>query len=552
MALQPLTPTSSAQTFENMSVLMVEDNMGMRGTIKAMLNGFGITKIEIAQRAAEAHKKIATRQFDLVLCDYMLDMDGMTGQELLEEARLTKVLPPETIFIMTTAERVYEKVVAAAEYGPDDYIIKPFSPDVLRMRLLRAIERKQSLADVNKCIGKRDLDAAIGACDTGMKQNPRFVVDYLRIKAEVFLQQERNDDAQGIYEDILKHKAVPWARFGMAQVLKSTEQLEQAEAELKELIAENPLFLRAYDSLAKIQRDQGNFTDAQQTLQKAADRSNSIARVLEIGELARQNGDLVTAEIMLTKAVSRAGVSEIVKPSHVLELATVKSEMGKDEEALSVLVQGKRAMPGMGMGLTATVVEARIYAEKGNHEHARKMLDQALEQIQNETMSISSELAPEVIKACLILDHPQTMNLAQMILEQHSDDKLRAIIENLFIRHGKSNAFANASEEALKAVTLINNNGVQAASRGDFITAVGLLTDAYTKMPGNMRVGVNLCKILIASLERQGFAPQYAAQAEEILAKLATVQETEIRQQVQVIKQKLIQILKQQGQLWRN
>ena len=40
-----------------------------------------------------------------------------------------------TIFMMVTAERSYEKVVSAVELAPDDYLIKPFSGEVLRTRL---------------------------------------------------------------------------------------------------------------------------------------------------------------------------------------------------------------------------------------------------------------------------------------------------------------------------------------------------------------------------------------------------------------------------------
>ena len=551
MALQPVAGPQLIQ-FEELSALIVEDNLAMRGTLKSMLNGFELNKLEFAQRAAEARKKIAARQFDLILCDYMLDMDGMNGQELLEELRLTKLLSLDTIFVMITAERMYEKVVATAEYGPDDYIIKPFSPDVLKLRLSRAIERKQALAEVNRCIDKRDVMAALQACEAGLKQAPRFAVDFLRLKAELLLQQERHEEAQTIYQDILKHKAVPWARYGMAQILRATGQLEEAEAELAALVADNPLFLRAYDSLAKVQRSRGDGTAAQATLQKAADKSVSIARISEIGDLARQNGDLLTAEIMLAKTVSRAGVSDIVNADHVLALAAVKTELGKPDEALQVLAGAKRSMPGGGMSLTAAVVESRIYAEKGNLEHARSMLDKALGILNRDELTISQELAPELISACLLTNHPDTFALAQRILEQHSDEALREQLQRLFTRHGHPTAFANASEEALKAVTRINNEGVQAASRRDFATAVKLMSDAYMRMPGNSRIGINLCKILLAALEMEGFSTQYAHQAEDIVARLMSMQEQSTREQAQAIKQKLLGILQKQGALWRN
>lgn len=174
MSLQSIKPSKPIISFERFSVLIVEDNQAMRESMKSMMNAIGITRIDIAQRAAEARKKFSGKQFDIVLCDYMLDPEGMNGQELLEELRISKQITAETIFIMTTAERIYEKVVAAAEYGPDDYILKPFSHDVLFSRLNRAIERKTALGEVYQLIEKRDLDNAILACDTGLKK-PRVL-----------------------------------------------------------------------------------------------------------------------------------------------------------------------------------------------------------------------------------------------------------------------------------------------------------------------------------------------------------------------------------------
>ncbi len=546
MALKPVARHAS-QSLADMSVMVIEDNLAMRATMKSMLTGMEVTQIDFAQRAAEARKKLVARPCDLVLCDYMLDPDGMNGQELLEELRLTQSLPLHTIFIIITAERVYEKVVAAAEYGPDDYIIKPFAPDLLRLRLFRAIERKQAMTEVNRALAARDPITALAACEKGLVLHPRFSVDFLRVKAEVLQTLNRHEEARQLYEDILKHKAVPWARFGLAQLMARAEQLEAAEAEFAGLVEENPLFLRAYDSLSRVQRSRGDHTAAQATLQKAADKSNSLARLAELGELARNNGDLATAESILTRTVARAGVSELVSADHVLALAAVKQELGKSDEALAVLAGAKKSMPGGVMSLTSMVVEARIYAQKQNMEHARRQLDQALNLIEQDRLSISAELAPELVHACLLTGHPDAFRMAQTVLEQHSDDRLRAEIERLLTNFGYGQQFDALSEEATRAVTRINNEGVQAASRGDYATAVDLLSDAYQRMPGNARVGINLSKILVAALGEGKAPPQYIRQAEDILAQLFTLPDKSAREQAQQIRQRLVSLLTQRG-----
>src|SRR4051794_14035623 len=129
----------------NLSVLVVDPNPGMRGSLQTMLNQAGISKIEYAVNSGTAIRQLARRSFDIILCEYDLGSgsgDGQDGQQLLEDLRHHKLIGLWTIFIMLTSEGVYSKVVSAAELTPTDYILKPFTVDMLSMRIARAIERR--------------------------------------------------------------------------------------------------------------------------------------------------------------------------------------------------------------------------------------------------------------------------------------------------------------------------------------------------------------------------------------------------------------------------
>jgi DNA-binding response OmpR family regulator len=76
------------------------------------------------------------------LCDYNLGGDEKDGQQTLEEMRSRNHIPLETVFILVTGETSYEKVVSAAEYAPDDYVIKPFTYNVLKNRLSMSFIKK--------------------------------------------------------------------------------------------------------------------------------------------------------------------------------------------------------------------------------------------------------------------------------------------------------------------------------------------------------------------------------------------------------------------------
>jgi DNA-binding NarL/FixJ family response regulator len=155
------------QDNSNLSVLVIDPNPGMRGSLQNMLNQSSITKIEFAVSSGTAIKQLSKRSYDIILCEYDLGSgtdDGQDGQQLLEDLRHHKLIGLLTIFIMITSEGVYSKVVSAAELTPTDYILKPFTVDVLSQRITRAIERRAAFLPTYQLIGQGNLREAIRAC----------------------------------------------------------------------------------------------------------------------------------------------------------------------------------------------------------------------------------------------------------------------------------------------------------------------------------------------------------------------------------------------------
>ena len=123
--------------------LVVDDYPGMRNALRLILSNFGIVKVQLAANASEALFHVKNKEFDFILCDFNLG-DGRDDQQLLEELRHGNLISLETVFMMVTAESYYEKVAATAELAPDDYMIKPFSAEVLRSRLEGILLRKRA------------------------------------------------------------------------------------------------------------------------------------------------------------------------------------------------------------------------------------------------------------------------------------------------------------------------------------------------------------------------------------------------------------------------
>ena len=119
-----------------MKVLLIDDSKTMRNIQKGILAQVGYTDIEQACDGVDAFSKLGDYQPDLILVDWnMPNMDGLTFvKKFREEGNKTPV-------IMVTTEAEKSRVVEAIKAGVNNYVVKPFTPDVLNGRIQETLER---------------------------------------------------------------------------------------------------------------------------------------------------------------------------------------------------------------------------------------------------------------------------------------------------------------------------------------------------------------------------------------------------------------------------
>jgi len=118
-------------------ILVVDDTMMMRSMIKKTLTGLGFTKVFDANDGATAWPLIDAAQtegdpFGLVLSDW--NMPIMTGIELLKKIRADERLK-DVPFVIVTSEGEKTKVIEAISAGITQYVVKPFTANVLKDKL---------------------------------------------------------------------------------------------------------------------------------------------------------------------------------------------------------------------------------------------------------------------------------------------------------------------------------------------------------------------------------------------------------------------------------
>lgn len=115
-----------------MPILIVDDYKTMLRIVRNLLQKLGFSDIDEAMDGTDALAKMKGRTYGLVISDW--NMQPMTGYELLQKVRADESLKA-TPFVMVTAESKVENVVAARQAGVNNYIIKPFSAEVLKAKL---------------------------------------------------------------------------------------------------------------------------------------------------------------------------------------------------------------------------------------------------------------------------------------------------------------------------------------------------------------------------------------------------------------------------------
>ena len=125
-----------------MKVLVVDDFATMRKIVRNILKQIGFEDITEAEDGNVALRVIKSETVGLVVSDW--NMPNMSGLDLLKEIRKnpqTASLP----VLMVTAEGLKENVMEAVKAGVNNYVVKPFTAEVLQEKI-ENIFKKQANA----------------------------------------------------------------------------------------------------------------------------------------------------------------------------------------------------------------------------------------------------------------------------------------------------------------------------------------------------------------------------------------------------------------------
>lgn len=119
-----------------MKVLVVDDYKTMLKIVSSLLQQIGFQHIDTALDGGEAIQKLRRDSYGLVISDW--NMAPVTGLDLLRQVRSDRRLQ-KTPFIMVTAESKTENVIVAKQAGVNNYIVKPFTAEILKQKIVAVL-----------------------------------------------------------------------------------------------------------------------------------------------------------------------------------------------------------------------------------------------------------------------------------------------------------------------------------------------------------------------------------------------------------------------------
>ena len=411
-------------SFSGMRALVADQHMSVRTWLRELLTTLGIVSVSMAGSRVDLirHLKNAAAPFDIVLCDHQLD-PRCDGLHLLEELRYEKILPLVTIFLIVTGERQYPRVVAAAEFAPDDYLIKPFSPSVLEDRLRIALQRKHHLHIAHALIDQGEGEKALSACDQALAKSGHFLLDTLRLKAELLVSLGRIEEASELYNSIAEKRMVPWARMGYAMTLHKQGRSEEAEQIADTLNTEHPEFLSVYDFMARLKEEKGELAEAADYLERASNIASSTDRLRHLAEVADAQGDHARARGALQKVVERTRKSSMLQVSDYIKLlrATHAEDASVEAEQIARdMQQDLRTSTDAETQVALEVAGALVAHHARRDEEASRHVDAALALHAEVELELSAALTLELASACAETGREEEAGILARQLAQRS------------------------------------------------------------------------------------------------------------------------------------
>ena len=125
----------------NPTVLVVDDTEDIRVLLSVILKRHGLN-VALASSGIEMDEVLARKKIDLIILDIM-----MPGEDGLAFCRRLQLKPSPPIIMLSAKDQDADKI-SGLDFGAEDYVSKPFSPEELMARVRVVLRRAEVTAAI--------------------------------------------------------------------------------------------------------------------------------------------------------------------------------------------------------------------------------------------------------------------------------------------------------------------------------------------------------------------------------------------------------------------
>ena len=517
----PIDPT--VNKLKHYKVLVIDDFVNFRRTVKGILASLGVANIADAFDGESALLRLSASKYDIVLCDYNLG-PGKDGQQVFEEAKHYQYINYMTIFMMVTAENSMDMVMGVVEHMPDDYLMKPFTKQMLEKKLLSVLEKKNTLSEIIQTMEEMDYDRALTLCDEAIGKGPKHIREVLRIKGEILAKIGDHQRTEAFYKEVSTMGKMPWALFGLGKCQYLQGRLEDAKETFTQLIKTNDKVMAAYDWLAKVLDAMGNPQEAQTVLMKATEISPRVLeRQRELGAIAHRNQDLDTAVKSFRTAINYSKNSAFKAPSDYTTLAKVLIDAESPQECLSVLGDAHQVFPNdLGATVQIGLAESFVYQRLNRKEDARESINKVIKATEKSPVKVPADVELELAKALILSGDGEKGKeiVRKLIQSNHENEELITDTRKMFEGLDMAQEGQELLEAAVEEVVELNNEGVKLVKEGQLAKATSYFDKAAEKLPYNTLINANAAYACLLDMKKNGKTSESIQKAQNYLERV--------------------------------
>jgi CheY-like chemotaxis protein/Flp pilus assembly protein TadD len=491
-------------------IVVIDDVRSFLVLIKTMLLNLGCSNITLLNSAEEGRRRCQKEQFDIYLIDYNLG-HGENGRQLIDYLKQQQLLPVDSIIFIISGDNSRSMVLSALESEPDEYMMKPFSSEQLKMRIQRALTRKHKLLPMLTAQRAEDNDLVLTECEKIINQHSRYT-NYCRcVMAEILFSQNKALEAKKILDSGLAIRESAWLRLFLGRANQMLGEHDAAILHLNSALHLRPLMVEAYRWLAYLQLAIGSNDEAIATLNRALSISPQSRRLhQQIAEYSLTQHDYYRASQSLATLLEIYRYDVNDNPQilgcyiHCLVLHAVNSQdayaiTNLEKRVNRILSRSKERLLNQHFDYLTfeQICHARVQMARGNHVKGKQLLYKATQNYLDTPQNMSADILSDTILAMLQLGEFEFADQLEAFLpdEKNNNPLLQQCIESI-----RSDVII---ADRHNQYTLSNELGIKAFTNGELELALMHFKDAQRKAPANTSAILNKTQALLALCQQQ-------------------------------------------------